>query len=389
MASLYSGLDYDALKKEAKGFTNPHVVIKINGEDDFTVKNPEIAISQIDVDLSSGFEASVASYRMYGTYDVNTGNFKIKDYGKFFMIGSAVEIAMGYTSSVKTVFVGVITKVNFVFDDLGLPYVAVTAMDVKGLMMANNHSRQLKATTVSDAVKEIFDGEPYGSKTDSSAGIIRGVTVENTPDVLAQMQDTSGKDKPTIEMVGESDYEFVVRMAKKVNFDFFVSAGTVIFRPAKADTLSLMTIRPQNILRTFDVEFDITGLVGQVEVRATDTDTGKLITSKQKINNKWSLGNDAKSLVSNNVMTYLDSTVHSQAEADMRVKYLAESVAYRFGTLRCETVGIPDLIPGSFIMIRGLGEELNNKFYLKKVRHVMTRKGEYRCTLEGCAATLK
>ena len=187
MASLYSGLDYDALKKEAKGFTNPHVVIKINGEDDFTVKNPEIAISQIDVDLSSGFEASVASYRMYGTYDVNTGNFKIKDYGKFFMIGSAVEIAMGYTSSVKTVFVGVITKVNFVFDDLGLPYVAVTAMDVKGLMMANNHSRQLKATTVSDAVKEIFDGEPYGSKTDSSAGIIRGVTVENTLDVLAQM----------------------------------------------------------------------------------------------------------------------------------------------------------------------------------------------------------
>lgn len=387
MATLYSGLDYDALKKEFKGFTNPHVVIRVNGED-FILKNSEIVISQLDVDLSSGFEASVASYRIYGAYDRNTGGFKINDYGKYFRIGSAIDISMGYNSTVKTVFVGVITKVNFVFEDMGIPYIAVTAMDVKGLMMANNHSRQLQATTVSDAVSEIFKGEPYNSKTDSEAGIIRGVAVENTPDVMAQASDTSGKDKPTIEMVGESDYEFVVRMAKKVNYDFFVSVGKVIFRPAKADSLSLMTIKPQNILRNFDIEFDITGLVGEVEVRATDTDKGELIKSKQKINNKWSLGNDAKSLVSNNVMTYLDSTVHSQAEADMRVKYLAESVAYRFGTIRCETIGIPDIIPGSFIILRGLGDELNNKFYLKKVRHVMSKKGEYRCVLEGNTASL-
>ena len=389
---LHTGIDFSKLKSENKAFTNPRAVILVNGQD-LIVKNPDLAISQLCVDLTSGFEASVASFRIYGIFDRNMGEYKVKDYSKFIAIGSAIEIGMGYREKIKTVFVGVITMVSFVYDDSGLPYIVVTAMDVKALMMANNHSRQLAATTVGAAVKEIFDSDPYSGLVGDKS-IIRDVIVGATPDEPALAPGAappapSTEEKPTIEMVGESDYEFVVKMAKKVNFDFFVSTGKVIFRSAKADTANMMTLKPENILRSFDISYDITGQVGKIEVRATDTDKGEQITSSTKISNKWSLGNAAGSLVKNHVMTYLDPSVHTKAEADMRLNYLVENTTFRFGTLNCETLGLAELLPGKFIKVHGLGKELNNRFYVRRVKHIMSKKGEYKCVIEGSAAMIK
>ena len=45
-------------------------------------------------------------------------------------------------------------------------------------------------------------------------------------------------------------------------------------------------------------------------------------------------------------------------------------MSYRYGTLECELVGIPELLPGYFITLTGLGDNLRNKFaeIIEKVR---------------------
>lgn len=377
-------LDYDELKKQYMDFTNPHAAIKIDGKD-LIDKNEELALSDIIVDLTCGYEASVASFCIYNIFDRNGKGFVIDKYSKFIALGASIEIAMGYSSEMSTVFVGVITKVNFVYDDPMIPYVRITAMDAKGLMMANNYSRQLMATSIDAAVKEILQSSTY--TTMSTKGIIKSTnSIESTPDNKAGGGQSD--EKPTIEMVAESDYEFIVKLAKKVNFEFFVAAGNIIFRKAKVDTDPLMTVSPSNILRSFDIEYDITGQVSEVEVRATDTEKAELITSKKMVDNKWSYGKSAGKLIKGNKKVYLDASVHTQAEADMRAESLVEEYSYRFGTLNCDTLGLPELVPGKFIEIDGLGKGASNTFYLYNVRHVMSRKGEYKCAIEAKAKEL-
>ena len=81
-------------------------------------------------------------------------------------------------------------------------------------------------------------------------------------------------------------------------------------------------------------------------------------------------------------MVYLDASAVSQEQLNARSEYLLETMGYRFGELQCECVGIPDLMPGRFIRVTGLGEVVSNRFYITKVVHRFGEQG-YGTTLTG------
>ena len=64
-----------------------------------------------------------------------------------------------------------------------------------------------------------------------------------------------------------------------------------------------------------------------------------------------------------------------------------EQISYRYGSLRCEMIGIPELLPGHFVEVSGLGTGVDNTFYLSRVRHIMTEDGDYTVQMEGQAAS--
>ena len=64
-------------------------------------------------------------------------------------------------------------------------------------------------------------------------------------------------------------------------------------------------------------------------------------------------------------------------------------IAYRFGSLECEAVGLPELKPGHFVEIAGLGGGCDNRFYITNARHVLTDEEGYKTFLTGKAASLK
>lgn len=392
-------LDYDVLKEQYKDFSTPRATVMVGGKD-LMACGRRLTLTDLDIDLSSDFEASVASFCLYNVFDEDDSTYLTAELGALIYIGSEIKIALGYSLKLKYVFTGVITKINFVYDDPGLPFIRITAMDIKGIMMANNYSKQLTSKYYSDAVNEIFSGSVYQKMM--RKGIITELMISDTPDnpkaaagsaaSLMSGELPSVNADPTehitLEMVNESDYEFILKAAKKFNYEFFVSSGQVVFRPAKSDTSILMDIAPYNILRSFDIEYDITGQVSNVEVRATDASNGELISAKKSISNTWSQGSNAQALVKGSTKVYLDSTVRSKKEAGYRADYLAEDISYRFGTLSCETLGLPELVPGRFVEVRGLGSPVNNTFYLVSVRHRMTQRGEYKCVLKGKACGL-
>ena len=387
---------FEKLKKEYSNFANPVVLVEVEGNP-LNKSKAKLYVGNVEIENTSGFEASIASFVIYGCYNRQTCAFEFKSIKKFVAIGSQVSISVGYGSVVKEVFCGFISQVNFFFQEAENPGVRVTCMDVKGIMMANCYSKQMTAMSYSEAVSEIFSSELYSDMKER--GIIKKLNISDTPDkqdlasgVLGGLADAAGvgdladaameagstameaanaassvgggaaagaldsltggavsavtnaastvgsavdtataaadaaKDAAnqaknaanqlnqvagnipgvggvavpgvpgtatdkTVEMVAESDYEFVVKAAKKYNYEFFVSGGNVYFRKAKEYAGVLMEISPATGMKNVDVEYNVTGLVGKVEVRSTDVGKASQIANSVKLKNKLSKGN--------------------------------------------------------------------------------------------------
>jgi len=381
--------EFKTLKEKYSHFEHPSVIVKIN---DVSLADGKkgYPVSDIHVDLTSGFEASIAEFSIYDVYDEAAGKFDISSRKTKVVLGSKAEIYLGYSNTVRCVFVGVITRINYLFEKGDVPCIRITAMDIKGVMMAGNYSAQLKAKNYADAVKEILDKTAYEKLRAQGTKVINGVQIDITPDKQRAMTNpTTGTSDTTIEMVAESDYEFVVKAAKKHNFEFYTECGVVFFRKAKSNTAVLMEIGPATGMRSFDVSYDLTGLVEKVVVRGMDVSKAQVITANKKFSNKISNGNKAKPLLRNSQKVYIDATISSKQEAEDRVDSLIEAMSYRYGTLECELVGLPELLPGHFINLDGLGDNLKNKFYIQRIRHTLGKDGYFGTRVTAVSASIE
>lgn len=377
--------DYQSLKSKYEDFESPFSIIEVANKDISKDKN-QFVISDLVIELTSGYEASIASFTIYNCYNKRLSMFEIEQVKKYILIGSMVKIYIGYGSSCREVFRGFISQVRFFYRKDEVPGIEVSVMDVKGIMMANNNSMQLKSLYFSDAVREILQKKAYTSLQTSS--VIEKLDISATPDKTS-MGGSSQQEKAsdrTIEMVCESDYEFVVKAAKKYNYEFFSLGGVVYFRKAKENTDLLFEASPGTGLKEYEITYDVTGLAESIEVRSMDVGKAKVISTAARLNQKISQGSKAKSLISQSKKSYIDPTVSSRKEAGYRLEYLKEEMMYRFGSLEAEFIGLPELVPGRFIKMTELGEAVSNTFYLVSVTHYLDTEQGFITKVKGKAS---
>ena len=378
-------LTYDKLKSKYYEFAYPRAKIELDGKE-FAGENGDMIVNDIHIELVSGFEASIASFRIYNVYDAESGEFRYDEISEQIVLGKSVVISLGYLNKLEKVFVGFIAGVDFCYEGEGhLPYIEVSAMDIKGIMMGGSYASQCTTDHYSGAVKEIFNRTAYQNL--KSGGGYTDCRVDETADKKTGGDKNKVSDY-TVEMVSESDYDFVVKAAKKFNFEFFVDRGRIYFRKAKSNTTTLMTIGSGKGLRKFNVGYSLTGLVATVEARAMDAGQGKLITAKEKYpeaGKSISTGNQAKKLLGDGTKVYIDPTIKSQSQAEARAAALKEQMSYRLGNLEGTCVGLPDLVPGRFIKLSGLGGPTENRFYLTEVVHDFDDQRGFETRITGCA----
>lgn len=397
--------EYDKLKAQYEDFNEPKVKIAV--EDKEIVNNdPQLIVSRMEVDLTSGYEAGIAEINLTGVFDPESSVFTIDKVKEYFYLGSSITILLGYGVKIREIFRGFIARVNFIVpepDGDEAPSIQLTVMDIKGNMMANRHSKRLNSKYYSDAVKEVLDNNPFfGVKDDKQKPFI-DLVMDNTPDKPggdaggdaggapaggAPAEGQQKTDDIRVEMVEESDYEFIVKAAKKFNFEFFSVGKNLYFIKAKKNETPLIEMSLKTGITSLNVGYDITGLVGKVEVRNVESDQGGFLGNKNEIKEEISLGNKAKPLVSTQSLVYIDPTVNSKETVGYRLEYFTNMASYRFGSLRAHTIGLPELIPGRFIVIKDTGKPVDNTFYLTRVRHIFTPTS-YTCEMEGCANSIK
>ena len=367
-------LNYKKLKEEYNEFKAAAADIVVDDRSLGELKSDIIA-GEIYIELTSGFESSEAVVRLYNCRDEQTGEYRISEMKSYISIGSKISVSLGYIKKIKEVFRGFIARVQFLNTQEDGFCVEITAMDVKGIMMANSYVYRMKSGCYSDAVKEILDKPVYKNLKDRK--VIGTLKIEDTPD----------KNKDTqLEMSWESDYDFIVRAAKKWGYEFFAEPETLYFRKGKKDREDLIELNAQEEILEWQISYDIRGLAETIEVRGLEYTTGNLIKAEEKFTNKISMGNKARGLISKTKKVYVDGSIESGEQARERAKALMDAMSYKFGCLEAECVGIPDLKPGKYMKIKGLGSPLDNRFYITGISHTLNGTKEYRTKITAVAA---
>ena len=349
---MNSKFNLKGARSKYHGFSEPHISIQINKKKLKLAQ--EFVVDSINIDLTCEFDANFASFSVRGVTDEKNRSFK-ESASNLFNLGSRIDINIGYGEDLEKVFTGFISGINYHLPQRGAGAIVVNCMDLKGIMMNNNNYAQQEYKKCSDLVSNLLRKSQYSS-------FYNNLEVQTTPDELK-----------FIEVTDESDYELVVRMAKKINYEFFVSQDTVYFRKARSQNASETTLKFGSGLEGADIEYNILGMVSSVEVRNTDNSTGRLISGQANSLATYSSNSSASKVLKSAKKIILDSTVYSQSEAQKRAEAKLEDINWGFGLANFHCIGLPELLPGRFVLVSNVFGDLDKKFYITNVAHSLQR----------------
>ncbi len=340
---------FDKLSAKYNDFKVPTYKISIDSKD--LLSEGYLILRELTIDLTCGNEAGGCIFEILGAYDPIKRSFlpDIKD--KYFQLGKKVSVDIGYIKTVN-VFKGYISAVVFrVGQDI--PSVKVECTDVKGVMMNCRTTEQRTETALGDVVSNILKNQTYKNFYD-------GVKVDSveTPERKT-------------EIAGESDFDFLVRLADRINYEFFVCQGKVYFRRPMPLKTPLLELEWGYNVFSFERRDSLEGQVLELEVRSSDAGKGKLISGIAKSDMQIGSGASAKKALQKLKKVVIDSSVGSEQEARSRAEELLKRLNHSYTAARIECVGIPEIVPGRFIKVKKLGDGLDGNYYILRVNHTI------------------
>ncbi len=344
---------FDQLEKKYGSFSDGAGKIDIEGfsvADKFTVRS-------ITVQISALYEAGYAEFTIFDGFDESSDGFSMdKTLAKKLAEGKKVEISLGYGEKLTNVFSGYIDGIRVDYSYETAFSITVICLDGKGMMM-NSFRSEIKTNVkkYSDAVKKTLNAY-------SGCFSVGKVTPTNELEI-------------PFSQLNESDYDFVVRLAKRLNYSFYIHLGKAYFVPFGNDRTVIFEITPKIRLTEFSIETSLRKRVSKVIVVNNDEkDEKKRIKSEVSSVNVLESGSSSKAAANRAITSDMVKTITDPAATTAEIaKNIAQAEIDRMsyssveGTV--ETVGLPELYPGVFAAVSGFGSAFEKDYYIKKVTH--------------------
>jgi uncharacterized protein len=349
-------MEYTELAKTYQNFYVPTFKINVNGED-VQGKGIEIVSVSIDNTLEG---ADQFSFTVNNVFDIT--NRQLRWIDDVFSFGKKVEIWLGYVDkkTLKLMIVGIITSVKTSFPSGGLPQLEISGYDLSYCMMKVKKSRSKSDIKYSEIVELI--ASEYQLKP-------------NTEDTKIKYPKVEKKEE-------ESDFDFVTRLGKELNFEFFVREQNLYFRSPANDKNAVVTLEWGKSLVSFSPEINISQQVSEVEVKGWDIKAKKEIIGRAKRGDEEGKDNKGKSgsellpfICKEQTVERIQLPVYSQAEADARAKAILNQRAENLLTGNGESIGIPEIQAGENIALKGLGNKFSKTYYIQKATHSISASG--------------
>ena len=348
-------------EQKYNSFERPVAHFRIN---DAPLSDDTLIYRDIQVSLSAGMEASDCTVELTGQLArFEKDGLALDPEMRKLTLGAKLEVLLGYGPAEKaeSVFIGYISSVETDIQGADVNLI-VTAMDCKQFMMNSFRSLQKKdIRKYSEAVSDVLK---------SYASVYTGTVVEPSGQTLAP-----------IEQHNQSDYDFVVSLARRINYLFYVVEGKVHFVSYRKYTDSLLTVEPGGTLRRLRREISLSKQVKSVTVRNHNVeDADKPFESKAvtvtAVGGGRKSGAESSAVISSAMSkTVVDNSVRSEAEAKARAEALLNELSMEFLTGSIEIPGIPSVFPGHMVTLDKFSQELNRDYFITRVVHHMDTEG--------------
>jgi phage protein D len=180
----------------------------------------------------------------------------------------------------------------------------------------------------------------------------------------------------------QTDYEFLLSRAARINYEVVVEDKTLIFRPVGNDRGETITLMADQDLFEFSPRLSSAGQVSGVQVRGWDPKTGQEIIGRAQAGDEVSKMGGRQSAAALSQRAFGEATgllsnlpVMTQAEADQIAVGRFNSVSLELITGEAACAGRADLRPGRVVKIDGVGKRFGGLYYVTAATHVYTPGG--------------
>jgi uncharacterized protein involved in type VI secretion and phage assembly len=269
-----------------------------------------------------------------------------------FEIGVTLEVKLGATdeTTTQTLFKGEIVTVEPEFH-AGSVAMVVRAYDKTHRMMRSRKQRTFANQTSSDVVKKICGDYGINVSTDSS-----------------------GDPHDTVIQHNESDFDFILRLGRRVGFEFVVNDDQATFKAPNPNAEAIELSYPDD-LRAFKPRITAVQQVETVNVRGFDLKGKKQVVSTKTSPRQVTSAGISRSQVagkfSGATLEIAGQSFDTKGEADMMAQAALDQLANAYLGAEGACAGNPKVKAGVLLKISGVGTNYSGTYRVAKATHVL------------------
>ncbi|MGH2839383.1 MAG: VgrG-related protein [Solirubrobacteraceae bacterium] len=245
-----------------------------------------------------------------------------------------------------------------------------TSLTVRGY----DYSHKLNRTRLTSTYQSMTYGE-IARKVLSRSGLTAGTV------------DDAGGARPFVQQTNETDWDFLWRLAREIDFELVMTGNKANFRAAggPADQQPITAVLGDDLL-VFRPRVTGVQQIDEVVVRGWDPTTKQTIEATAATPTPASsIGMDRSQSVgafSGGTVAVVDRPVASQAQAQALADSVAAQLANAFVEGDGTSIGDPRLLAGSRIEIEGVGARFGGTYAVTAATHRFRRRDGYRTSFE-------
>jgi len=292
-----------------------------------------------------------------------------------FTTGNDISITLGYSGNLVQKVEGIITDVSGQFTQSVASSFTVSGED-KGYRKLTGNSKPVV----------------WQKKKDSE--IVSAIASEVG---LSTTVDATSIQFPERKKKGDTSYfHYIDSLAgKNASYEFMISEGKLIFRKAKISSSAVVTINWGVEITEIKPVMNLSQMVTEVQVKSWDQKQKKLImgsaTAGQEPNQEGSntLGTSKAKTAYGEILKVINEIpVETVEEAkEVALAHLVE-IGNQFIKANITCIGIPEIMPGVCVEVKGVGANFEGKYYVEKSVHTISKDG-YTTEFDGRRNSVK
>lgn len=328
--------DFQTLAEKYNNFAAPAMKLYVGSTE--VISEQGLVIENLSVSLSASQSGSV-HFNVVNAFQLSSRTY-MQQIKNTFQLGSTLKVELGYGSNTTSIFQGYISELSLDYGEV--PEIAVTALDVRRLLMDTVHQGYVrKVTGYSQAFQELMEG--YSAFYDT-------LEVEATSEELTQL------------IQKDTDYRFIQeQLCANSDREFIVVGGTVYFRTPKKDKEAVVLLQWGEGLMSFQERKNLCNQTIRVHGRAENKRDN--CTVEVTVNTE---GSATDFMV---IREYQKPALIGEAAIRKYAEQLANKQMGKYNGGSGTCIGLPELMPGVYIQLGNLDSKKPKKYYISSVKH--------------------